>query len=66
MGFDDVRYAAVASPPLTTIAQPARVIGERVANRMLDAIETGPGGNGAPEIVPHRLVVRESVAAPPA
>lgn len=65
MGFDDIRYAATASPPLTTMAQPAELIGERVARRMLDAIEAGHATNREAEIVPHRLVVRDSVGPPP-
>ncbi len=68
MGFDDIRYAATASPTLSTIAQPAREIGRRVARRMLNAIDGGPDASarrGEPEIVPHRLVLRNSVAPPP-
>jgi LacI family repressor for deo operon, udp, cdd, tsx, nupC, and nupG len=34
MGFDDIRYAAIASPPLSTVAQPANEIGRRVAERI--------------------------------
>ncbi len=69
VGFDDVRYAAVMDPPLTTIAQPAEEIGERVMYRLCqeidDEIDDKTGDHSAPEIVPHRLVVRQSVAAPP-
>ena len=64
MGFDDTRYAAVLDPPLTTIAQPAEAIGERTMERILDAVAGKDIGKG-PEIVPHRLVVRESTAPPP-
>lgn len=64
MGFDDIRYAATASPPLTTVAQPAERIGERVARRMLNAIEAGRAADRDAEIVPHRLVVRDSVGPP--
>lgn len=63
MGFDDVRYAATVNPPLTTVAQPARFIGERVAARLLEALDNGE--DQGPEIVPHRLVVRGSVGPPP-
>jgi LacI family repressor for deo operon, udp, cdd, tsx, nupC, and nupG len=64
MGFDDIRYASVMQPALTTIAQPARLIGERVATRLFKAIETGNQPNNQPVILPHKLVIRESVAAP--
>lgn len=65
MGFDDMRYAAFMDPPLTTIAQPAEEIGERVMYRLYREMEDRGGASEyAPEIVPHRLVVRQSVAAP--
>ncbi len=64
VGFDDVRYAEVTDPPLTTIAQPAEEIGERVMYRLCREIDEEAGEDTAPEIVPHRLVVRESVAPP--
>lgn len=64
MGFDDVRYARVMEPALTTISQPARKIGERVAIRLLKAIETGHQPNNQPVILPHKLIIRKSVAAP--
>jgi LacI family repressor for deo operon, udp, cdd, tsx, nupC, and nupG len=55
VGFDDIRYAAVTEPPLTTIAQPARKIGER-------ATVAGEDMGSDVEIIPHRLVVRGSTA----
>ena len=65
VGFDDIRYAEVTEPPLTTIRQPAEEIGERVVYRICRRIEEGPGvGNSESQIVPHKLIVRESVAAP--
>lgn len=66
IGFDDIRYAAVTDPPLTTISQPAEEIGERVMYRLCRRIEEGRG-NGADEsqIVPHKLVIRQSVGKPP-
>ena len=64
VGFDDIRYAEVMDPPLTTVAQPAEEIGERVMYRLCREIDAEPGET-APEIVPHRLVLRQSVTAPP-
>ena len=63
VGFDDTRYAAITDPPLTTIAQPAELIGERTMLRILGAVDGEDIGSG-PEIVPHRLVVRASTAPP--
>ena len=64
MGFDDIRYAAVMEPALTTISQPAMQIGERVAMRLFKAIERGNQPNNQPVILPHKLIIRKSVAAP--
>lgn len=65
IGFDDIRYAEVTDPPLTTIRQPAEEIGKRVMYRLCRRIESDNDESGSAEIVPHRLVVRQSVAEPP-
>ena len=64
VGFDDIRYAEVTDPPLTTISQPAEEIGERTMYRLCREIEEGNSGDSKPEIVPHKLVVRASVGPP--
>lgn len=64
IGFDDTRYAKITEPPLTTVRQPAEEIGERVMHRLLREIRHGRGAGPATEIVPHKLIVRQSVAAP--
>ena len=64
VGFDDIRYAEVIDPPLTTISQPAEEIGERVMYRLCREIEAGERADSEPELVPHKLVVRQSVAPP--
>jgi len=64
VGFDDIRYAEVMDPPLTTISQPAEEIGERVMYRLCRRIEEGQGTNNESQIVPHKLVIRQSVAPP--
>lgn len=65
IGFDDIRYAEVANPPLTTISQPAEEIGERVMYRLCKAIDTEADDDPQPEIVAHKLIVRQSVDKPP-
>ena len=57
MGFDDIRFARYLDPPLTTITQPMREIGERLVRMILDILE---GGVSNPESItlPHRLVLR--------
>ena len=64
VGFDDIPYAEIIDPPLTTIHQPAEEIGERVMYRLCRRINAGNGQNSEPEIVPHKLVIRQSVAKP--
>lgn len=64
IGFDDTRYAAILDPPLTTVHQPAKEIGERVMYRLLHEIENGRSDECEAEIVPHRLIIRKSVSAP--
>ena len=66
MGFDDIPYAAVTDPPLTTIRQPAKEIGERVMSRLCRRIEEGRGdGNSDSQVLPHKLILRQSVGRPP-
>ena len=56
VGFDDIRFAQYTDPPLTTVAQPMREIGERAVRLVLDILE----GGRTPESItlPHRLVLR--------
>ncbi|WP_231758635.1 LacI family DNA-binding transcriptional regulator [Microbulbifer elongatus] len=65
IGFDDIRYAEIADPPLTTIAQPAEEIGERSMRRLCQAID-GSEESGVAETVPHQLIVRKSAGRAPA
>ncbi len=63
VGFDDLDFAHVLSPPLTTVRAEAERLGA-VAFEMLaaaingDAVESG-------QILPVELIVRESTAPPP-
>jgi LacI family repressor for deo operon, udp, cdd, tsx, nupC, and nupG len=61
IGFDDIRYAGVCDPPLTTIAQPAEEIGEKCMYRLCAMIEGGEVDQ-SPWILPHKLIIRNSVA----
>lgn len=63
VGFDDIHYAEIMDPPLTTIAQPAEEIGEKSMYKLCKAIE-GSKSDVDPVIVPHQLVIRESTAPP--
>lgn len=59
VGFDDMRFAAFASPPLTTIRQPAAQLGE-AAVRLMTAIFHGEAIENDTIILPHELIVRGS------
>ena len=61
IGFDDIRFAGHMDPPLTTIAQPMRQIGEGTVRMLVDILA---GRTIAPLSVtlPHTLIIRSSTA----
>jgi LacI family transcriptional regulator len=59
VGFDDIYSGALVTPPLTTVSQPMRVLGERACSRLLERIGD-PSLPHRVELLPTRLVVRES------
>ena len=61
VGFDDIRYAVCMKPPLRTIAQPMREIGEGTV-RLLMQILKDPNVAPEPVTLPHILTVRSSTA----
>jgi LacI family repressor for deo operon, udp, cdd, tsx, nupC, and nupG len=62
-GFDDIPFAALANPRLTTVAQPTAEMGRRAVQMLLSAIE---GGALPPsQVLPVRLIVRESTCGGP-
>src|SRR5262249_31086435 len=62
VGFDDLDFARVLAPPLTTVAVDAEGLGAAA----FDALNQDLAGNPpAPEqVIPVRLTVRESTAPP--
>ena len=66
VGFDDSPAAALASPPLTTVAQPHEEKGRLAAEWLVKDIArgAGPGRRRRQAILPTELVVRESTAPP--
>ncbi|HVO44089.1 MAG TPA: LacI family DNA-binding transcriptional regulator [Aggregatilineales bacterium] len=63
VGFDDIALSAYFVPGLTTVSQPKYELGRNVAEILLERIE----GNRDPrihQILPTKLVVRESTAPP--
>jgi len=64
VGFDDIPAASWTTPRLTTVHQPIREKGRRAAHRLISAIRSGSDHRPIIEVLPTRLVVRESSAAP--
>jgi len=62
-GFDDVPIAAMITPSLTTVRQPARDMGYGAAGLLFDLMLDEPTGQ-APEPFPTTLQVRDSVVPP--
>ena len=64
VGFDDIFPSSLCEPPLTTVHQPMRMLGERACGRLLERIAT-PGLPPQVELLPTELVLRESCGCPP-
>ena len=59
VGFDDIALGSLYDPPLTTIHQSMRLLGERACARLLDRI-ADPGLSPTVELLPTELVLRAS------
>jgi LacI family repressor for deo operon, udp, cdd, tsx, nupC, and nupG len=61
VGFDDIRFSRFIDPPLTTIAQPMRDIGEASVRLLLDILH---GRITTPQSItlPHTLIIRSTTA----
>ncbi len=64
VGFDDIYPARLVDPPLTTVRQPMRKLGERACARLLDRI-AHPALTSTVELLPTELVLRASCGCPP-
>ena len=69
VGFDDIPFAALANPPLTTVGQPIRQLGEQAADLLLRVIEDGMAPTVTTSeqpnvLLPNELIVRGSTAPP--
>jgi LacI family transcriptional regulator len=64
VGFDDSHLGAVVTPPLTTVRQSMRLLGERACSLLLERI-ADPALARRVERLPTELVVRESCGCPP-
>ena len=64
VGFDDIFPGSLCDPPLTTIHQPMRLLGERACTRLLDRIAR-PDLRPKVELLSTDLVLRSSCGCPP-
>ena len=65
VGFDDIAFAQLANPPLTTIAQPVAQLGKEAMEMVLELLRSEDlnGASVSDVVVKGRLVVRESSGA---
>jgi LacI family transcriptional regulator len=59
VGFDDMHLSALLAPPLTTVRQPMRQLGERACSLLLQRV-ADPALPPRAERLPTELVIRES------
>ncbi len=64
VGFDDMHAGALLNPPLTTVRQPMRLLGERACARLLQRIAQ-PALPRHVERLPAELSIRESCGCGP-
>ena len=64
VGFDDIYPATLCDPPLTTVRQPIRGIGERACEQLIERI-ANPTLRPSVELLPTELVIRSSCGCPP-
>lgn len=64
IGFDDMEWAPILTPPLTAVAQPGYALGATAAELLMGRLNTG-GDRAAPRtvVLQPKLVVRESCGA---
>ena len=60
VGFDDVEYAVMGHPRLTTVRQPCYELGRTAGELLLSQIQGGPRGRAV--YLPHTLIERDSTA----
>ena len=63
VGFDDIAFASLSEPPLTTICSPRVEIGRRAIEALITTIKT-PNQQGVEIRIPTYLITRKSTAPP--
>ena len=62
MGFDDIKFASVFTPSITTVRQDRRQMGRQSMEALISRLE-GKSGTPVTITIPHRIVERETVIA---
>ena len=63
VGFDDIAFASLSEPPLTTVCSPRVEIGRRAIEALITTIKT-PNQQGVEIRIPTYLITRKSTAPP--
>jgi DNA-binding LacI/PurR family transcriptional regulator len=63
VGFDDISFASLSDPPLTTVCSPRVEIGRRAVEALMSTIDK-PHQHGVEIKIPTYLIKRESTAPP--
>jgi DNA-binding LacI/PurR family transcriptional regulator len=63
VGVDDILFARLACPPLTTIHVPREELG-KLGFEILEEMRRSPGGRARAQRVETRLVLRKSTSLP--
>lgn len=67
VGFDDIEFARMIRPKLTTVGMPTAEMGTEAVRRIVELIEAPPENSKRIEVsLPVELIVRESTAPPKA
>lgn len=64
VGFDDIPFCTYVRPRLSTVQQPVSTLAQRCVDLLVTQLET-PDAAPRTEVLPVRLVVRDSAAPPP-
>ncbi|MEZ5426847.1 MAG: LacI family DNA-binding transcriptional regulator [Pyrinomonadaceae bacterium] len=63
VGFDDIAFASLCEPPLTTVCSPRVEMGRRAVEALMTTIEK-TGKSGAEIRIPTYLIIRKSTSPP--
>ncbi|MBX2808113.1 MAG: LacI family transcriptional regulator [Cellvibrionaceae bacterium] len=63
MGFNNIRYARITDPPLSTVALPTEAIGTQAIDTLFNLMDS-PSHFSQPLILDHQLIIRQSTAPP--